>query len=78
MLNVFRDMKYNIYGRKFEIVKDDGKWIVFILGSEGKKRVANDIFIPSSVSEENLVSYLEDLLHEWATPDNDDVSKLER
>lgn len=61
-------MKLSIYGQNFEVIKTDGKWEVFILGQEGKKRPAQDIVIPSIINEEDLVSYLEDLLHEYARP----------
>ncbi len=70
-------MKYNVYGRTIEIIQDDGMWVVFILGSDGKKRIAEDIFIPSHISEEDLVGYLEDLLHERATPDNADIFSID-
>jgi hypothetical protein len=69
-------MKFNVYGRKIEIVRDDGKWVVFILGSGGKKRTAQDIFIPSNIAEDDLDTYLEDLLHELATPDNDEIFRI--
>ncbi len=70
-------MKYNVFGRKIEIIKSDGKWKVYILGSEGKKRSFHDILIPSDVVEGDLENYLEDLLHEWASPENDRVIKIE-
>ncbi len=70
-------MKYNVYKRKLEIIKNNGTWTVFILGSDGKKRVSHDIFIPSSVSQENMETFLEDLLHEWASPGNDKIYKIE-
>ena len=70
-------MKYKIFGRKIEILKIDEKWKVFILSSDGKKRPANDIFIPSSVKESEIEIYLEDLLHEWASPENDKIIKIE-
>ncbi len=69
-------MKFNVYGRKIEIVRSTEKWEVFFLGDEGKKRMAHDIFIPSDVRQKDLKNYLEDILHEWATPENDQVIDL--
>ncbi len=63
-------MQFNIYGRKIEVLRSGERWESFLLGSEGKKRVADDIFIPSHIKENELECYLEDLLHEWATPYN--------
>ncbi len=70
-------MIYSVFGKKIEIVDEEGKWKVFIPGPEGKKRISPDIIIPSSVPEEDLERYLEDLLHEWSTPGNDKVIKLD-
>ncbi len=69
-------MKFNVYGKKIEVVRIDEKWHVFHLGAEGKKRDAHDIFIPSSVRKDELKSYLEDLFHESATPENSDVEEI--
>jgi hypothetical protein len=69
-------MKFNAYGRKIEVVRSNEKWEVFFLGDEGKKRIAQDIFIPSDVRQKDLKNYLEDILHEWAAPENDQVIDL--
>ena len=63
-------MRIKVYGRNLEIVRSDDKWTVFLLGPEGKKRAARDILIPSRLKENQVACYLEDLLHEWARPDN--------
>ncbi len=70
-------MKYNVYGRKIEILQNDGKWVVFFLGSDGKKRPTQEIFIPSNIVENDLIIYLDDLLHEWATPGNDEIVRID-
>ncbi len=69
-------MRYSVFGRIIEILKIDEKWEVFFLDLEGKKRPAYDIFIPSSVKEIELENYLDDLLHEWATPQNNKILKI--
>ncbi len=70
-------MELIAYGRKIEIVKMENRWKVFYLGNEGKKRTAHDILIPSGLKEDELKNYIEDLLHEWATPSNNRVIKSE-
>ncbi len=70
-------MKLNVYGRKIEIIWSQDSWRVFYLGSEGKKRLAYDINIPSTVKEIDLKRYIADLCHEWAGPDRDQVIILE-
>ncbi len=69
-------MKLNVYGRKIQIVRSGDKWKVFYLGPEGKKRLAEDVTIPSTVGENDLVEYVADLLHEWANPGNNKTSIL--
>ncbi len=70
-------MKLDIYGRLFEVVRKDETWLVFILGNEGKKRPADNIFIPSHIREESLIDYLEDLLHEWASMDSQWIKRID-
>jgi len=60
-------MRVNAYGRIVEIIRTDNSWRVFYIGGEGKKRLAEDIIIPPEIEESNLIAYLEDLLHEWAS-----------
>lgn len=66
-------MKLNAYGRKIEIVKMADNWIVYFLGNEGKKRTAHDIIIPSEIVNNEIIQYLEDILHEWATSSNNQI-----
>jgi len=69
-------MKFDVYGRKIEIVKHDNQWRIFYLGDEGKKRMADDITIPSHLAESDLLNYLADLCHEWSREGFDRVVKL--
>lgn len=70
-------MKLNVFGRYVEVVRRQDRWLVYYLGSEGKKRIAEDILIPSGVKEDNLVEYIADLCHEWASPNKSDVTVME-
>lgn len=70
-------MKYQVYGRRIEVLRTGVDYVVFALGTDGKKRIFNEIFIPSQVREDDVAGYLEDLLHEWATPRNSQVIQTE-
>ena len=70
-------MKFNVFGKNIEIKHRNSEWIVFYLGNEGKKRLAEDIFVPSDISENQLIDYLSDLCHEWARPNHSEVKKLD-
>jgi len=69
-------MKFDVYGKQLIVERSDDEWIVFYPG-EGKRRLAHDIIIPSSLTEEEIEGYLEDLFHEAATPHHSDVRRLE-
>ena len=69
-------MKLNAYGKKIEIVRQENRWIVFYLGDEGKKRTAHNIFIPPDLKENEIQNYLGDLLHEWASPSNNQIVEI--
>ncbi len=70
-------MKLNVFGRVVEATRDGTHWAVFYPGNEGKKRRADDIVLPSELKEENLIEYIADLCHEWATPSNNEVKRLD-
>ena len=60
-------MKVNAYGRELTIVRENKSWRVFDLGNEGKRRPAGDIRIPGEIEPGDVVQYLGDLLHEYAS-----------
>ena len=70
-------MKVNAYGRELEILKKGGSWRVFDLGNEGKKRPASDIAISPAVDANQFSEYLSDLLHEYASQRNPEVTSTE-
>ena len=69
-------MKLNVYGKLIEANRHNSQWIVFYLGNEGKKRLANNLHVPNNIPEEQLITYLADLCHEWATPKQNQVKIL--
>jgi len=69
-------MKLRVYGRKMEILKKNGRWILFFLGSEGKKRELQGFVIPSEYNESQAITYMADLFHEWSSPEDNDVNEL--
>lgn len=67
-------MKLDLFGKKeMEVIRRNGEWLAFYCGSEGKKRKADEVVIPGSLSELEVVEYIDDLFHEWATPSNSTV-----
>lgn len=59
--------RFNIYGRFIiEIVKQDGRWTAFHMG-EGTRRKVTDLVILNHIKETELMEYLDDFYHEYAT-----------
>jgi len=70
-------MKLDIFGKQeMEVVRRDGEWLAFYCGNEGKKRKAQGIIIPSAFSESEIVEYIDDLFHEWATAERPSVKVI--
>ena len=51
--------------------------MIYYLSGDGKRRFADEIVVPSFITESELESYLADLCHEWATDEHAEVSRLE-
>jgi len=67
-------MRIDIFGKlEMEVVRQSDEWRAFYCGNEGKKRKAQGVVIPASFSEIEVVEYIDDLFHEWATPSNSSV-----
>ena len=71
-----KTMIIDIFGKEVEVVRREPEWVVFYRGNEGKKRLANDIVIPSNIKETELVKYLSDIYHEHSTKRHPEVKIL--
>ena len=77
MSQEMKTLKFDVFGRDILVVEKDGGWEAFYLGNEGKRRVAKDIVVPSSITESEMIQYLDDLCHEWATDRNNSVKRVD-
>ncbi|GMG87127.1 DUF7661 family protein [Biformimicrobium ophioploci] len=69
-------MKLDVYGKEVEVIRSDSRWCVYYLGAEGKKRIAQDLNIPSDLPESEVMDFLADLCHEWAGPGRVEVIRI--
>jgi hypothetical protein len=69
-------LKLDVFGRSVLVERCAEGWKAFYLGSDGKRRRAEDLIIPSTILEEELETYLADLCHEWATARNPSVVRV--
>lgn len=72
-------MKFDLYGRKvIEVVRNTTSWKVYYCGENGVKRPAHDVRIPDDIKTENIPQFLDDALHEWSTPDNTQIIRIDQ
>ncbi|WP_434631808.1 DUF7661 family protein [Chromobacterium sp. CV08] len=71
-----RTYRFTVYGQIIAVERHGSGWRAFLPGNDGKRRPA-DFVVPDWVAEDGLAQYLEDLLHENATPRNGDVKRLD-
>lgn len=69
-------MKLNVYGKKIEVSRENDSWIVYELG-EGKKSLWNNMYIPGEYTESEVITFLEDLFRERATPERPNIQIIE-
>jgi hypothetical protein len=61
-------MRFDVYGRfRIDVVREHGRWVAYRVG-DGLRTPRHDIVIPAQVTEAELETYLNDLLHEFAEP----------
>ncbi|NIO03534.1 MAG: hypothetical protein GTN74_02675 [Proteobacteria bacterium] len=72
-----KSLKFDVFGRQVLVVKLDDRWSAFYLGTNGKRRRAEDIVVPSFITESEIERYLADLCHEWASEKCPDVKRLD-
>ena len=46
-------------------------------GDEGKMRPAEDLMVPDFITEDQLIIYLSDICHEWASEKYPDVHQID-
>lgn len=72
-----KSIKFNVYGRQVLISQKGHGWTAWYVGPEDKKRPAQDITVPTSITESEMTLYLGDLCHEWATERHPEVSRID-
>ncbi len=62
-------MKFSIYGRfDIEVCREQGQWRAYRCG-QGLRRLEPSLYIPAELNESEIIVYLDDVFHEYATPD---------
>ena len=66
---------FDVFGRMMQAQRVDGRWQLFLVGAEGKKRLVPDVSVPPHLSAEELLTFLDDLHHEFASPSHPSVRR---
>lgn len=64
-----KTLRLDVFGRQIIAKHIAGSWRLSMGGAEGKRRPLYDILVPDDVvSEEDLLTFLQDVYHESAKP----------
>ncbi|MEX5215175.1 MAG: hypothetical protein NW703_13540 [Nitrospiraceae bacterium] len=66
-----------LFGRMAQLVRTEGGWELYLLGNEGKKRRVQEFAASPTMCEAEVLGYLDDLYHEWASEAHPHVIKIE-
>ena len=70
-------MKFDLFGTLVLVSRANDRWTTYYLGTEGKRRPAQDIVVPADTPAEEIEQYLSDLCHEWATARHPAVTRID-
>lgn len=62
------DMRFDIYGRfQLEVRRENDSWEVY-RHELGKRARVVDVVVPSTLAEEEIATWLDDIYHEYSGP----------
>jgi len=69
-------IKFNVFGKRMSIQRKNEEWLLFNDSDHGMRARVYDIVIPSELVENELVTYLDDIYHEYSSDRSPKVIKL--
>ena len=69
---------FDVFGTFMRVDRRDGQWRLFKVSADGKSSRIHDIFIPEDIHEGELITFLDDMFHEYSSPANDTVRMLRK
>lgn len=70
-------MKVNVFGRIMFAECKSGVWTLYIDSETSIKRPVRDFVVPPFLDEDELLIYLDDMYHEYATTTHPSVFRME-
>ena len=72
-----KTLRLSVFGQPMQVIATPLGWKAFYTGVDGKRRPADDVVIPSELTETEVIRYVADICHEQASEDHPDVIILE-
>jgi hypothetical protein len=59
---------FDVFGRMVRAERTNGRWQLFLIGTEDKKRPVPDVIVPPELTVNELAVFLDDLFHKYTSP----------
>ncbi|MCG9737062.1 hypothetical protein L1D32_02665 [Shewanella insulae] len=66
-------IRINVFGRSMSVRRVGGEWQLFNESQTGMRSRVYDVVIPPELTEDQLLSYLDDIYHEQASEQHPSV-----
>lgn len=60
-------IKFDVFGKRMSVQRSNDEWLLFTDSDTGLRARVYDVVIPAELSEDRLVTYLDDIYHEYAS-----------
>lgn len=67
---------FDVYGTKMSVERRDDEWILYRESETGMRVKIYDVYIPSEIAADELLSFLDDMYHEHANTSQTKVIRL--
>jgi NAD(P)H-nitrite reductase large subunit len=74
---MFKPIVFDVFGKRIQAMRTHSGWELFEIGNEGKQRRFGGAIVPSDLSEDQLLSFLDDVFHQYATPIRSRVRRID-
>ncbi|KJY72530.1 hypothetical protein TW78_11395 [Vibrio coralliilyticus] len=67
---------FDVFGTKMSVERRNDEWILYQESETGMRVKIYDVYIPSELAENELLTFLDDMYHEHATATQTKVLRL--
>lgn len=68
--------KFNVFGKIMSVAKIDNEWLLFLESETSLRSRVYDVVIPNELSADELLTYLDDIYHEYSSDKNPRVIQI--